>query len=258
MARVLRLFVLLGATLLFACEEDRAGVPHDPRTDAAVIADAGAKDAAISIDAGLKDAGEPADAASTPDAEFVDSGELADAAAPDATEPPDSGAPTDAGFPDVGFPDSGAWCGNGALDPGELCDDGTITSGCDVTHDGGDGACLPLGQCAQGYLLDGNGACIPTQLDARVIIDVDNFCNMAVTPQEVVVPAGQTIYVDWYNRSRDYPVDVWLSYGGGYLDLETGNTWDEPISHCSGPNPHNEYADVSTACSNFRFYFRCL
>ena len=93
--------------------------------------------------------------------------------------------------------------------------------------------------------------------DLHVHIEVDNTCRMTVTPREVSVPPGQTLYLDWHNHSRDYPVDVWMSYGGGYTDLATGATWDEPIGHCSTPFVGDEYADISTACSSFRFLIHC-
>lgn len=93
--------------------------------------------------------------------------------------------------------------------------------------------------------------------DLHVHIEVDNTCRMAVTPREVSVPPGQTLYLDWHNHSRDYPVDVWMSYGGGYTDLAPGATWDEPIGHCSTPFVGDEYADISTACSEFRFLIHC-
>lgn len=57
---------------------------------------------------------------------------------------------------------------------------------------------------------------------------------------------------------KAYAIDVWMSYGGGYTDLPTGATWDEPIGHCGTPSAHTEYADISTACSSFRFLINCL
>jgi hypothetical protein len=48
-----------------------------------------------------------------------------------------------------------------------------------------------------------------------------------------------------------------MSYGGGFLDLPTGATWDEPIGHCATPLVHDEWADISTACSSFRFLIHC-
>ena len=98
---------------------------------------------------------------------------------------------------------------------------------------------------------------IPPTADLHVHIAVSNTCAMTVTPMAVTVPANQTLYLDWHNHSVDYPVDVWMSYGGGFLDLPTGATWDEPIGHCSTPLVHDEYADISTACSSFRFLIHC-
>lgn len=91
-----------------------------------------------------------------------------------------------------------------------------------------------------------------------VDIDVSNTCAMSVSPTSVSVPHGQQPMFCWRNRSRDYPIDVWLSYGGGYTDLAMGATWNEPVRHCLGPNAHDEYADISTACSSFHFLIHCL
>jgi hypothetical protein len=65
-------------------------------------------------------------------------------------------------------------------------------------------------------------------------------------------------YFCWRNRSRSYPVDVWMSYGGGFTDLAPGATWDEPIGHCLGPAARTEHADISTACAEHRFEIHCL
>ena len=97
----------------------------------------------------------------------------------------------------------------------------------------------------------------PPRADLHVHIEVSNTCVMTVTPREVSVPPDQTLYLDWHNHSRDYPVDVWMSYGGGYTDLAPGATWDEPIGHCSTPFVGDEYADITTACSSFRFLIHC-
>ena len=97
----------------------------------------------------------------------------------------------------------------------------------------------------------------PSRADLHVHIEVDNTCRMTVTPREISVPPDQTLYLDWHNHSRDYPVDVWMSYGGGYTDLMPGATWDEPIGHCGTPFVGDEYADISTACSSFRFLIHC-
>lgn len=103
----------------------------------------------------------------------------------------------------------------------------------------------------------GADAGTPPRSDHHIHIEVDNFCRMTVTPREITIPADQTAYFDWHNHSRDYPVDVWMSYGGGYTDLATGATWDEPIGHCGTPFVGDEYADISTACSSFRFLIHC-
>lgn len=93
--------------------------------------------------------------------------------------------------------------------------------------------------------------------DNHIHIQVSNTCAMTVTPTSITVPPNQTAYFDWHNHSTSYPVDVWMSYGGGFLDLPIGATWDEPIGHCSTPLVHDEYADISTACSSFRFIIHC-
>lgn len=98
----------------------------------------------------------------------------------------------------------------------------------------------------------------PAMATHCVDIDVSNTCAMSVSPGEITIPAGQTAYFCWRNRSRDYPIEVWLSYGGGYTDLAPGATWNEPVGHCLGPNARTEYADISTACSEHRFLIHCL
>lgn len=171
-----------------------------------------------SLDAGSRDGGvAPASDGAIADAALVDAA-LADAGPVDASGPRD--AATDPAASDAGALDAGADAGPIALDAG---------------HDAG----------------------VPPRADHHVHIDVDNFCNMAVSPTEITIPAGQTAYFDWHNHSADYPVDVWMSYGGGYLELETGATWDEPVSHCATPSAHTEYADISTACSEHRFLIHC-
>lgn len=99
---------------------------------------------------------------------------------------------------------------------------------------------------------------VPETATYCVDIFVSNTCEMSVSPTEIDVPADQTAYFCWRNTSRDYPVDVWLSYGGGYTDLAPGATWNEPPGHCLGPLAHDEYADISTACSSHRFLIHCL
>jgi hypothetical protein len=92
---------------------------------------------------------------------------------------------------------------------------------------------------------------------ADVDIYVDNFCRMDVVPKSITVPRGQTVKLTYRNRSRDYAVDVWLSYGGGYLDLKTGTSWADRFEHCAFPRPYNAYADISTACSRYRLMIYC-
>jgi hypothetical protein len=159
--------------------------------------------------------------------------------------------------PDAAPPPPPAVCGNGRVEPGELCDDGVLRADCDVSHDGGDGACVPVGTCSPGYELGGAG-CIAFDGTRDIDIFVDNFCNMEVRPAELHVPPGQFVVLSWHNRSVDYPVDVWLSYGGGFLDLEPGTSWDDRFEFChGGQRPYQAGADVSTACSEFRFVIHC-
>ena len=39
------------------------------------------------------------------------------------------------------------------------------------------------------------------------------------------------------------PVDVWMSYNGGFTDLAAGSRWAEPIPHCGRVNPYTAWAD---------------
>lgn len=96
-----------------------------------------------------------------------------------------------------------------------------------------------------------------TLITADIDIYVDNFCKMDVVPKNVSVPRGQTMKLTYHNRSSDYEVDVWLSYGGGYLDLATGGIWADRFEHCAFPRPYKAYADISTACSSYRLYIDC-
>jgi hypothetical protein len=92
----------------------------------------------------------------------------------------------------------------------------------------------------------------------NVEIFVDNFCKMDVLPKKFDVPAGTFLKLTYFNRSRDYPVDVWLSYGGGFLDLKTGTSWADRFEFCRYPRPYSAYADISTACSKYRLMINCL
>ncbi len=91
----------------------------------------------------------------------------------------------------------------------------------------------------------------------HVHIYVSNTCAMSVSPMSFTVPAGETLQLTYHNHSTDYAVNVWKSYGGGYLDLAPGDSWNETYEHCFGPSPATEYADISTACSSFRLYVNC-
>lgn len=175
----------------------------------------------------------------------VDAGSLRDAsvdAAPPDAGRPDAGPPSDAGVLDAGSIDAGL-ADAGATDAGH----DASTSDAGWSHDGG----------ADGGVDAGTDAGTPPRSDHHIHIAVDNFCNMTVTPTEVTIPPDQTAYFAWHNHSADYEVTVWMSYGGGYTDLATGATWNEPIGHCSTPLAHDEWADISTACSSFRFLIHC-
>ena len=162
-----------------------------------------------------------------------DGGVRVDGGARDAGGLVDGGSPTDGGGADTGVGADGGVAGDGGADAGR---DAGVDAGTDGGVDAG----------------------TPPRADHHIHIDVDNVCRMTVSPTSVTIPAGQTAYFDWHNHSRDYAVDVWMSYGGGYTDLPTGATWDEPVGHCIGPSARTEYADVSTACSSFRFLIHCL
>jgi hypothetical protein len=93
----------------------------------------------------------------------------------------------------------------------------------------------------------------------HIHIHVSNTCDLMVDPPELSFPRGVRPRFAWHNHSVDYPVDVWMSYGGGFLDLGTGATWNEPIDHCLGPNAHDEWADISAGgCAEYRFLIHCL
>lgn len=148
-------------------------------------------------------------------------------------------------------------CGDGVQQGNESCDDGQITMNCDTYGNGGDGKCVPAGTCSPGYFLSGN-QCIAEVLSEHVHIMVDNFCNMSVMPLEYTVPAGQKLKLSYHNHSVDYPVDVWLQYGGGFLDLQQGMIWNDNYEHCFGPVASENYADITTACSSFKLKIHCL
>jgi len=225
---------------------DAAAVPAD---------DAGGEDPLDAAGSTLPDASEAAppdpDAGAGPNAEGRPAPDLD--AAPPAPVPDAAVVPPPA--PDAAPP---AVCGNGVLEAGETCDDGAIRAGCDTHHDGGDGVCRAPGVCSPGFEPGPDGQCRPFEAARGVDIFVDNFCNMDVRPAEIHVPPGASLQITWYNRSVDYPVDVWLSYGGGFLDLEPGTQWADRFEFCrGGARPYQAYADISTACSEHRFLIWC-
>ncbi len=78
------------------------------------------------------------------------------------------------------------------------------------------------------------------------------------------VPAGETLSLTWHNNSVDYEADVWLSYGGGYLEPARGGIWADPFEFCSGPGVYEAGADVGPAgvpdsvCAHFYVQIHCL
>lgn len=176
---------------------------------------------------------------------------------PDAAPFPDAASAPDRPLPDGPPP---TVCGNAVVEIGETCDDGSpavIALGCALAHDGGDGVCVGLGQCRPDFALLANGTCGPADFGTDVDIFVDNFCNMRVVPPELHVAPGRFVSITWHNRSVDYPVDVWLSYGGGFLDLEPGTVWADRFDFCHGDRPYRAGADISTACSEWPFVIYC-
>ncbi|MFN3200429.1 MAG: hypothetical protein ACE366_18670 [Bradymonadia bacterium] len=218
--------------------------------DGGVVVDADTPSAdARSADAELPDLMADSDVAT--DATLSADMDLPDADAPDADSP-------DAEQPDAEVPDAEPLveCGDGVVEGDEMCDDG-VTADCLGTHDGGDGRCVPQGTCVEDFILTDVGVCVPSVAEGQVDIFVDNFCNMRVVPESFDVPRGQRLSLTYNNHSVDYPVDVWLSYGGGFLDLPTGDAWDDRFEHCGTPRPYQAAADISTACSSFRLIINC-
>jgi hypothetical protein len=161
----------------------------------------------------------------------------------------DAGVVRDAAAGDAGADmDAGAAADGGALDGGASADAGSFDAGMP------DAGSFDAGFDAGPLRVDA-GPLGP--IDLHVHIEISNPCEMRVTPTELTVPAGQSAFIDWHNHSVDYPVDVWMSYGGGYTDLAPRATWDERFEHCNTPLAHTEYADIDTACSGFRFLIHC-
>ena len=100
-------------------------------------------------------------------------------------------------------------------------------------------------------------------LSEHLHIYIDNFCNVSISPTSYTIAAGSTLKVGYHNHSVDYMADVWLSYGGGYLDLVQGSMWNDGFVHCAGPSSSTAYADIdiagggSTSCPGTRLYIYC-
>ncbi len=79
----------------------------------------------------------------------------------------------------------------------------------------------------------------------EVKIDVSNTCKMTIAPTEIVAGIKSSINICYHNISKDYKIDVWMSYGGGFLDLAKGGVWNEKFIWCAGPKPSTGYATIS-------------
>ena len=226
------LFAFCLTAVLIGCSDD-----HDPGENAANQTGADTGD-----DEDASDAGDD-DATDTNGADASDTGtDTSDTNGTDVSD--DGGDTTDTGV-DADI-DDGPVCGNGIVEEGQNCDDGVIEENCDTYHDGGDGYCVPPDECSDGFILDDDGDCIEEEFTEDIDIHVDNFCNLDVDPPEVDVAEGQTASFVYHNQSVDYAVDIWGFYGGGYIELETGDTWDDPFEHCTGANtPTTETMDIS-------------
>ena len=97
----------------------------------------------------------------------------------------------------------------------------------------------------------------------HVHIYISNTCRVTVSPTSFTVPAGETLKLSYHNHSMDYRADVWMMYGGGYLGLDRGATWNETYSHCFGPSPSVGYADINieggptSGCPGVRLNITC-
>jgi hypothetical protein len=109
----------------------------------------------------------------------------------------------------------------------------------------------------------GDAADATTLMNQHVHVLISNTCVVGASPQSFAVPRGQTLRLSWHNHSVDYDADVWLSYGGGYLGLKTGDVWDDRFEFCTGPRPYMAYGDVGIAggggsvCPSFRVWIAC-
>lgn len=97
----------------------------------------------------------------------------------------------------------------------------------------------------------------------HVHIYITNTCKVSVSPTSFTVPAGETLKLSYHNHSVDYRADVWMMYGGGYLGLDRGATWNETYTHCFGPSASTGYADINieggptSGCPGVRLHIYC-
>jgi predicted small secreted protein len=107
--------------------------------------------------------------------------------------------------------------------------------------------------------LDAAAPAGPTEVD----IFIDNSCNTSVVPSSIDAPLDSQLMLEFHNRSVDYEADVWSSRNYGYLELAIGGVWGDPVTHCDGPSPYDEYFDISiaggggTACPGVRLEIHC-
>lgn len=90
-------------------------------------------------------------------------------------------------------------------------------------------------------------SCAPGVARCHVCVDVhiDNFCHTSTTPSSIDVPTDTVLTLTFNNRSVDYAADIWSSMGYGFIELPTGDTWQDPIEHCTMSSQYREYFDVS-------------
>ncbi len=149
--------------------------------------------------------------------------------------------------------------GDSTTEPAATMTESGATSDSDGTTRGGGSTSSTSGDDSS----TGSTTEAPWEELQHVHIEIDNFCQVSVDPPAIDVPADETVKLSYHNHSVDYEADVWLSYGGGYLELELGNTWDDPFEWCTGPNPSVGYADISIAgggnnsCPKYQLKINC-
>jgi len=148
----------------------------------------------------------------------------------------------------------------GSAGAGGAANSGGTMSGGRATGGLATGGVATGGRATGGSGTGGSGVTMRVDVD----IYISNTCVVNIVPQTIDVPAGQTVTLTYYNRSSDYNADIWLSYGGGYLGLPTGDVWANVYEHCTGPDPYTAWADVSieggpiSVCPSQRLTVNCL